>query len=181
MLLILSLPGESWPAHLNLELELTRLFRSMAATKQSVIGGRDNFWLYAKGSGFDLTHPETPDSPPIFPRIHLKTSKKPIAIDPRKIALVPVDMQNHFLSAALGRPTDSVGLGVVDKLFKFAIPSCREAGIRVAWMKYGLSDKDVQSMPPMMVATTGDDSNFDGKEGGGSYGEELGKVMVDGK
>jgi ribosomal protein L27 len=32
----------------------------------------------------------------------------------------------------------------------------------------------------MMVATTANDSNFDSKEGNESYGEELGKVIVDG-
>ena len=153
----------------------------MAAAEQSVIGGKDNFWLYTKASGFDLTHPRSPASTPITPLIELRTSREPITIDPQKTALLPVDAQNYFLSPALGRPTDSVGLRVVDKLIKYAIPACRKAGVRVAWVKYGLTEHDVQSMPPMMVATTGNDSNFDGKEGGGSYGEELGKVTVDGE
>ena len=138
----------------------------MGTIKQSVIGGKD------KGSEFDLTHSETPTSTPITPRIKLKTSKEPITIDPQKTALVSVDTQNYFLSPSLGRTTHSVSLRVVDKLIKYAIPACRQAGLK---------DDDIQSMPPMMVATTGDDSNFDGKKGGGSYGEELGKVTINGK
>lgn len=155
----------------------------MATTKQptSIIGGKDNFWLYTKGYGFDLTHPDTPDSTPLNPRIKLKTPKEPIAIDPLKTALLPVDTQNYFLSPALGRPQDSVGLLLVEKLLKYAIPTCREATIRIAWVKYRLTDNDIQNMPPMMVATTGNDSNFDSKQGGGSYGEELGKVTIDGQ
>ena len=104
----------------------------MATTKHSVIGGKDNFWLYAKETGFDLTHPESPNSPPVTPRIKLSTTKEPITIDPCKTALVPIDTQNYFLSPALGRPTDSIGLQVVQKLIDLAIPVCREACIRIA-------------------------------------------------
>lgn len=104
-------------------------------SKQPLIGGKDNFWLDSATSGYDLTHPPTPSSTPVTPRINLTTSEERIAIDPKKTALLPIDLQNYFLSPALGRPDDSVGLKIVDKLSSIVLPACRSAGLRVAWMK----------------------------------------------
>lgn len=68
---------------------------TMAATKSAkVIGGRQNFWLYTKEDGFDMTHPASPDSTPILSRLKLQTTTEPATIDPAKTALVVVDLQN---------------------------------------------------------------------------------------
>ncbi|KAG8428465.1 hypothetical protein J3459_003888 [Metarhizium acridum] len=50
-----------------------------------------------------MTHPETPSSPPEYPPVTLKTTNSPVTIFPAKTALVITDMQNFFLSAAMGR------------------------------------------------------------------------------
>ena len=60
----------------------------------AVIGNKKNFWLYDSKTGFDLTHPETPDAPKITPRVQIETTTSPITIDPDKSALVIIDMQN---------------------------------------------------------------------------------------
>lgn len=106
----------------------------MEADQDEVIGGQKNFWLYSKAKGFDLTHPATPSSPPIYPRIPLKTTRADIAIDPAKTALVVVDLQNYFLSPLLGRPNEGVGMDLVDRLLKQAIPACRKANIPIVWL-----------------------------------------------
>lgn len=101
----------------------------MTPDRQEVVGGKQNFWLPSAADGFDLTHPPAPDSPPIYARLLLKTVTEQVTIDPVKTALVVVDMQNYFLSPCLGRPSDAVGMKVVDKLLNGAIPACRKAGI----------------------------------------------------
>lgn len=106
----------------------------MASGQQEVIGGEKNFWLYTEAEDFDLTHPPTPTSPSIYSRIPLETTKARVAIDPAKTALVVVDLQNYFLSPGLGRPSDAVGLKVVDELLQYGIPVCRKAGIQIVWL-----------------------------------------------
>lgn len=143
------------------------------------IGGPANFWLYSSDSGWDLTHPSTSESPPIYPRIPLETTTGSVAIDPEKTALVVVDLQNYFLSPALGRPTDAVGLQVVDRLLKSAIPACRKAKIPVIWLGWGLTDQDIDTMPPTLVRGFAADGNFaQGKKRIGPLGTEIGLVAL---
>jgi hypothetical protein len=63
----------------------------MSSDDTEVIGGK-NFWLYSEGKGYDLTHPQSPTPPLFFPRIPLKTTSSPVAIDPSKTALVIVKL-----------------------------------------------------------------------------------------
>ena len=120
----------------------------------AVIGGERNFWLYDSRTGFDLTHPPTPTSPAIYPRLTIPTTTTQITIDPAKTALVIIDMQNFFLSSALGKPKGE-GHKAVEQLVQYAIPAAREAGIRVVWVNWGLSRQEVDEMPPSMVRAFG--------------------------
>ncbi|KAF2164669.1 hypothetical protein M409DRAFT_67783 [Zasmidium cellare ATCC 36951] len=114
---------------------------------RAVIGNASNFWLYSSKTGFDLTHPAKPDSPPITPSVRIETSTKPITVDPAKTALIVIDMQNYFLSPAFGRKRGA-GHAASDQLVENAIPGCRKAGIRVVWVNWGLTEKEVDKMPP---------------------------------
>lgn len=152
----------------------------MASKGDKVIGGPDNFWLWSEAGGFDLTHPATPDAPPISPRIALETTKQRATIDPRKTALVVVvDFQNYFLSPLLGRPDPSPGLDAVRKLVEVAIPACREAGIPIVWLGWGLEDGDLEDMPPTIVRGFGLDRNFDRTKKIGELGKEIGQVTLE--
>jgi len=144
-----------------------------------VIGGEKNFWLHSKAEGFDLTHPPTPTSPPIYPRILLQTTSARVAIDPTKTALVVVDLQNYFLSPSLGRPTDAVGLKVVDKLLEYVIPGCRKVGIPIVWLNRGLTEQDIDEMPPTIVKGFAADNNFDGQRRISGLGSEVGPVRLE--
>ncbi|KAF5659224.1 Isochorismatase hydrolase [Fusarium circinatum] len=146
--------------------------------KVKIVGGKNNFWLWTKKDGFDLTHPPNPDSPPIYPRITLNTRTEKATIDPVKAALVIIDMQNYFLSPLLGRPPKSPGLEIVDKLSKQVVPVCRKAGIPVVWLGWGVKDSDLDDMPPS-IARGFDfplDNNFVKPTFLGSIGAEIGKV-----
>lgn len=142
--------------------------------RKAIIGSptsSSSFWLYDTETGFDLTHPATPTSPPIFPRLTLHTTTAPITIDPAKSALVIVDMQNFFLSPQLGRPKDSKGLLAQAQLLQHAIPAARKAGIRIIWLNWGLTQQEMDEMPPATLRAFGfetvpkDSPGYDGVEG----------------
>ncbi len=153
--------------------------RTTAHGQQEVFGGKNNFWLYSKTHGYDLTHPRTPTSPLVFPRVPLETTKGPVAIDPTKTALVVIDLQNYFLSPHIGRPSDAVGLKVVDKLLQHAIPACRKAGMPVVWMNWGLTEQDIEEMPPTIVQGFATDNNFDGQRRIEGLGSDVGSVKLE--
>jgi nicotinamidase-related amidase len=114
---------------------------------RAVIGNADHFWLYSSRTGFDLTCPSQACPAPSSPPIRIETTTSPITIDATKSALVIIDMQNYFLSEALGR-SRGAGHAALDQLTEYAIPACRKAGIRILWVNWGLTEADVEDMPP---------------------------------
>jgi hypothetical protein len=116
--------------------------------RKAVIGTTASFWLYDSRDGFDLTHPKTAASPQLKPRAKIITTTLPITIHPPTSTLVIVDMQNFFLSPCLGRLPNSAGLMAQNQLLEHCIPAAREAGLRIVWLNWGLTDEDLTSMPP---------------------------------
>lgn len=57
-------------------------------------------------------------------------------------------MQNFFLSTYLGRPADGDGNKAAQRLIDSAIPAARKAGIQIVWLNWGLTDEDLNHMPP---------------------------------
>ncbi|KAI9172706.1 Peroxyureidoacrylate/ureidoacrylate amidohydrolase RutB [Paramyrothecium foliicola] len=154
----------------------------MVLEKVKVIGGARNFWIWSKRHGYDLTHPPTPSSQQIYPRIALETAHERAAIDPKKSALVIVDLQNYFLSPLLGRPSNSIGLQVADKLVAQVIPACRKANIPIVWLGWGLTDEDLDTLPPSIIRGFGLDENFESPGNIPSLGHEIGPLKLpDGK
>lgn len=129
-----------------------------SSSRKAIIGSRKNFWLHSTKTGFDLTHPSTPESPQIIPRIPFDTTTARVTVDPAKSALVIVDMQNFFLSPALGRPHDGKGLAAVNVLLKHAIPAARKADVRIIWLNWGLTNEDIEDMPPATLRAFGFES-----------------------
>lgn len=148
----------------------------------TVIGGKDNFWIWSEAGGFDLTHPPQPTSPPVYPRLPLVTTRSLVTVDLGKSALVVIDLQNYFLSPAMGRPAGSLGLQLVDKLVVDVLPACRKAGMPVVWLGWGLTDDDVDGMPPNIARayTLRLDTNFvPGRQAPGGLGAEIGPVQLE--
>jgi nicotinamidase-related amidase len=110
---------------------------------KALIGSVSNFWLHSSQTGFDLTHPSSSSESAPGPRVTIQTTNTPITISPSKSALVIIDMQNFFLSSAFGRQKGA-GHAACEQLVKHAIPAARKAGIRIIWLNWGLSEKDVQ-------------------------------------
>jgi nicotinamidase-related amidase len=114
-----------------------------------------------------------------IPRISLETTTDCVAIDPTKTALVVVDLQNCFLSPSIGRPASSAGMKVVDQPLKVAIPACRKAGMPILWLNWGLTEKDIDEMPPTIVRGFAADNNFDGPTQIKGLGSHIGRVQLE--
>lgn len=115
--------------------------------RKAVIGSPSTFWLHSSRTGFDLTHPSDPSSPAPGPKLTLQTTTAPITIAPAKSALVIIDMQNFFLSPALGRDASGPGHAACTQLLTHAIPAARKAGMRVVWVNWGLTEAEANEMP----------------------------------
>ncbi|KAF2086531.1 isochorismatase family protein [Saccharata proteae CBS 121410] len=122
--------------------------------RRAVIGSPASFWLHSSADGFDLTHPPHPLAPQDASRVKLRTSTTPISISPSKTALIIIDMQNFFLSEAFGRKRGA-GHAAADKLLKYAIPAARKASIQIIWLNWGLTQDDIESMPPAVKRAFG--------------------------
>lgn len=100
-------------------------------------------------------------------------------MDPTKTALAIVDLQNYFLSPALGRPSKSLGLKLAESLKEQVIPACRKVGIPILWLGWGLTQEDVDTMPPTIIRGFSLDNNFDGDRKIPGLGSEIGPVKLD--
>ena len=164
-----------------------------SGSTEIVVLGRPprNFWLYDPTTkAYDLSHPSTPTSSPVQPRLSIATATgSSITIDPEKTALVVIDMQNFFLSPALGKNPNSKGLEAEKVLLDLALPAARKAGLQIAWLNWGLSEEDLEAMPPTHFRGFGmSEVDREGEPGlfGGAevtevcgLGEDMGKAMTE--
>ncbi|KAI0868038.1 Isochorismatase hydrolase [Hypoxylon argillaceum] len=129
--------------------------RDGIADKPYVVGSSSNFWLWDPRSGWDLTHPATPDAPRINPRLRLNCEISNIYIDPVKTALVIIDMQNYSLSNALGVKVAPTVLKAEETLIHSGIPAARKANIQVIWLNWGLTEETLEKVPPGSIRVFG--------------------------
>ena len=101
-----------------------------------------------------MAHPSTPSSPLVYPRVTIKTVNSPVSIAPFKIALIMIDMQNFFLTAAIGR-SHGEGHDAKDVLLKLGIPAARKAGLQIVWLTWRISDEGLETLPPTAWRTFG--------------------------
>ena len=126
--------------------------------RRSLIGRYPNHWLHSKSPlSFDLTRPSPPEYALPSPKdsISLSTTTTSIVTSPTKTALIIIDMQNFFLSTYLGRPADGAGNKAKMQLVDIAIPAARRAGIQIIWLNWGLTDEDIDLMPPSTLRAFG--------------------------
>ncbi|EPE09607.1 isochorismatase hydrolase [Ophiostoma piceae UAMH 11346] len=111
-------------------------------------------WQYQRlEKTYDLTRPgQGNESSERTRPLTIRTTGGPqdtqVAIDPRRTALVIVDMQNFFLHPRCrDHPT---GLAAVAPTLS-VIDGCRRAGIQVVWLNWGLTETDLATMPAAIV------------------------------
>lgn len=114
-----------------------------------VLGSPKSAWTYHGSTGYDLSRkPTTPHKP--TPRFWMRTSTEPITLDPGKTAFVAVDLQNYFLSCALGHDYGPLHVAE-DKIRTLAVPAARKAGIQVVHLTWGFSAAEVKIAPPAIL------------------------------
>ena len=121
------------------------------SSSRTVIGTPPNHWLHSPSPPtFDLTRPSPPKFTIPYPdaSIRLPTNTSDVLLSPSLTALVIIDMQNFFLSTCLGRAANGAGNRAGRRLLDGAIPAARKVGIRIIWLNWGLTEKDIDAMPP---------------------------------
>ncbi|KAI9684533.1 MAG: hypothetical protein M1822_005621 [Bathelium mastoideum] len=129
--------------------------------RKIVVGSSDNFWIWSQESGWDLTHTSTQDAELLSSRLLLKCEISNVTIDPRKTALLIIDMQNFSLSSSLRTESVPTLYQAQDELLQYAIPAARKANIQVVWLNWGLSGRDIETMTPAALRVFGFRANSD--------------------
>ncbi|KAI1806517.1 Isochorismatase hydrolase [Daldinia bambusicola] len=147
------------------------------------LGPKGDEWSYDKDArAYDLTRGASPSA------FTLRTTKGPtdtsITLAPSLSALVVVDMQNFFVHPSCNNhPT---GLVAVERTLEL-VKKCREVGIKIIWLNWGLNDGDLENMPAAtersfdrsLVATSLDNKRT--RLGFGSdLGEGRGRLLMEG-
>ncbi|KAJ6024150.1 hypothetical protein N7540_004947 [Penicillium herquei] len=125
-------------------------------TNTQQIGEDDtNAWQYDNETALmDLTRGSTTSI-----NITLQTTTHPIRLNTEKTALLIIDMQNFFLYLALRREAGSLEPTLSEMaastLLETGIPAARLHGIQVIWLNWGLTEEDLNTMPPGVMQTFG--------------------------
>ncbi|KAI0788452.1 Isochorismatase hydrolase [Abortiporus biennis] len=133
-------------------------------------GNPGSFWVEYPSGLLDLTRTNHLNEPGNPPPLNNETQwelqvdgDRILRIDKSKSAIVIIDMQNFFLHPDLrAHPT---GLACVDPLMK-AVPALRSLGSKILWVNWGLTDPELQTIPPSLVR------GFQ-KNGRGGFGSKL--------
>ncbi|OLN84380.1 Peroxyureidoacrylate/ureidoacrylate amidohydrolase RutB [Colletotrichum chlorophyti] len=101
----------------------------------------DQWHYYRQSRTYDLTRGRCPAWTVVTTQGLAQTS---ISVAPEGSALVIVDMQNFFLHPSCR--DHAPGLAAVERT-KLLIEKCRELGVQVIWLNWGLTDDDLAQMP----------------------------------
>jgi len=162
-------------------------FEKPSQNKARVVGHPPNFWLFKDEDGWDLTRAENDNATSAEPRITLRTTTAPVTINPKKSAVIIIDMQNFFLSAAMGRSRGE-GHDAEDTLLARAIPAARKANIQIVYMTWGITEHELATLPPTIYRIFGYNidepcSSVHGglqeSQGDLGVGDELGDVTLE--
>ena len=128
--------------------------RDVPASSEKIrVGASSDFWLWSQEEGFDLSRTSDSDSDPS--RLHLECQISNVVLDPAKTALLIIDLQNFTLSRALRTDLSPEFFEAEEAILNYAIPSARKAGIQVIWLNWGLTEEDLETLPPQQFRVFG--------------------------
>ncbi|TFK46749.1 Isochorismatase hydrolase [Heliocybe sulcata] len=150
----------------------------VSGQESTVWGNYYNYWV-KNGSTFDLTRGSAGRA------IGIQTSSKgnsTIVVDPAKSAMVIVDMQNFFLHPELAPGADA-GRATVAPTVETVL-ALREAGVKILWVQWGLTQWDILTMPPSFLygfaSNDLPNSTFGSDMGPIANGTEAGPLLMRG-
>ncbi|KZT52579.1 Isochorismatase hydrolase [Calocera cornea HHB12733] len=100
-------------------------------------GNEFNYWLKSE-KGTDLTRGVAGGRP-------LKTGKEEVLINPKRSALVIIDMQNYFLHEKCCN--GKLGREMIPTMIE-SVKAARKAGMPVVWCNMGFHKADLKTIPP---------------------------------
>jgi nicotinamidase-related amidase len=110
----------------------------------SIPFGGEEQWLYMPISKkFDISRGS--ERKMVFECDEEERNHSGFMIDPASSILIVVDMQNYFINPIYR--DHAAGIAAVEPTIK-AIERCRKEGIQVAWLNWGITDKDLKTMAP---------------------------------
>ncbi|KAG8668257.1 hypothetical protein FPOAC2_07547 [Fusarium poae] len=115
-----------------------------------LVGAKGNTWIWSPDS-WDLTHSDNPNLNPPTNSILLNCELVNVKIDSTKTALVIIDMQNIGLNKALNPPSAPPMYEAQDAILQYAIPAARKLGLQIIWLNWGLTQDDLDNIPPAEV------------------------------
>ncbi|KAF4551561.1 Hypothetical protein D9617_13g100620 [Elsinoe fawcettii] len=121
-----------------------------------VVGPANNFWIWSPTEGWDLTRQANGARVRLRSAISIECETSNVIVDTELTALLVIDMQNFALSGLLWNVEDSV-LDAEKAIMSHAVPAARKLGIQVIWLNWGLTDDDLDNMPPSIMRTLGFD------------------------
>ncbi|KAF9892754.1 hypothetical protein FE257_001156 [Aspergillus nanangensis] len=124
------------------------------------IGQSSNSWTFDPEIGlFDLSRGRATTDHDQEALLSLQTTTNPIKLRPSSTALIIIDMQNFFLSPTLRRPQPgskpTAGEQAAQVLLDTGIPAARKHGIQIVWLNWGLTEEDLERMPPNCMRNFG--------------------------
>lgn len=136
-------------------------------------GNRTHFWIeYPNGlvdiseTNFDRELAKEAPSPAPEGLVDISVEgDRVVRVDPKRSALVVVDMQNFFLHPDLR--DHPKGLACVDPLLA-ALPVLRERGMHVIWLNWGIAPAELETLPPSLLRGFSRSSR-------GGFGTDMGK------
>jgi nicotinamidase-related amidase len=103
-------------------------------------GNGENYWI-VEGNHFDISRGSA-----VTATIEIE-DQETLKFDPKRSALIIIDMQNFFCSSLLGRPDGAIKLVPA---ISTAIQSSRELGMKIIWVNWG-NRADTANLPPNML------------------------------
>ncbi|KAI5477574.1 Isochorismatase hydrolase [Pseudohyphozyma bogoriensis] len=103
-----------------------------------------DYWLYSPETGYDVSR-----GAPAEATRSIATHKGNVKLAVGRSALIIIDMQNIFLHPEIRE--HKAGLAAMPKIID-AVKASRAAGVKVIWVNWGLTEEEVESMPPGLAA-----------------------------
>ncbi|VUC30709.1 unnamed protein product [Clonostachys rosea] len=117
---------------------------AIAKSNTIPIGPSGNQWFYSpETKSYDLTRGDRQSAPFSFSTSE-GTSNVTVVVAPELTTLVVIDMQNYFLHPSLNDHPS--GLAAAERTVEI-VKKCREVGIKVIWLNWGLTDEDLDNVP----------------------------------
>ena len=128
--------------HINELRASIKAVQPASSDEHVAFGGDDQWYYHVPSKRFDLSRGSARKL--VIDADDGIRNHRGVMIDPARTVLVIIDMQNYFIHPKYHEHTG--GIAAIDPLVK-VIARCREQGIQLAWVNWGIDEADLRAMP----------------------------------